>query len=87
MGEKRYASISEAIQNGLGTLVSRIFIVVGMPAILGMGSYIGYQVVDKLDKLVERVDRQHDGTVRDINRLDVRMTGVERDVEHLRSRQ
>lgn len=77
MSERKYKSISEAIQNGFGTLLSRGFIIVGMPAILGMGIWIGERVVATLDRLVERVDAQHDDTVKALNGLDVRLTVVE----------
>jgi hypothetical protein len=70
-------SLKDAIQNGMGTLVSRTFVIIGVPVIISMGSWIGYRMVDTLDKLVERVNAQHEDTVEKLNRLDVRVTVIE----------
>ena len=75
--EKKYANLSEAIQNGFGSLVSRAFIILGVPAIISMGSWIGYRMVGTLDKLVARVEQNHEETVSSLNKLDVRVSVIE----------
>ncbi len=79
-------SLSETIQNGVGTMVSRIFIIVGLPALMGMGVWIGERMVGTLDKLVEKVDSQHEDTVRQINGLDIRLTVTESNIRNLERR-
>lgn len=76
--------LAYAIQNGLGSLVSRIIVVVGVPLILGMGAYIGNHVVGaiadlavKLDQLNSKVETQHGDIVGAINKIDVRLSIVE----------
>lgn len=76
-------TFSETIQNGVGTMLSRIFIIVGLPALMGMGVWIGERMVSTLDKLIDKVDTQHDDTVRQLNGLDIRLTVTETNVKNL----
>jgi len=86
MSEKNGSKFSESLKNGTGTLISRLFIILGMPALMGMGVWIGDRMVGTLDKLVEKVDTQREDTVKAINKLDVRMTVTERDVQYLKAK-
>ena len=81
MSEKR--PFKEAIMNGPGTIISRIFIIVGLPACIGMGAWIGARLVSQLDHLSAVMATQHEDTVKSINILDVRLSVTERDIKYL----
>lgn len=78
--------IIDALQNGVGALISRLMIVIGVPAIMGMGVWIGERMVGELDHLSHKVDTQHDETMRSIGGLDARLTGTEHDIVFLKDR-
>lgn len=84
MTEKR--PFKEALMNGPGTIISRIFVIIGIPACIGMGAWIGNRLVGQLDHMATLMATQHEDTVKSINVLDVRLSVTERDIKYLSER-
>ena len=84
MTEKR--PFKEALMNGPGTVISRLFVIVGIPACIGMGAWIGNRLVAQLDHMAALMATQHEDTVKSINGLDVRLSVTERDIKYLSER-
>lgn len=91
MSEKR--PFKDALTNGTGTVISRLMVIIGFPALLLMSGFVGSRFVSqfdsmliKMDAMANKMDAQRDETNKSLNGLDVRLTGAERDIKYLSER-
>lgn len=75
--------IVNALKNGPGTISTRSFILVLLPALCAFSVWSGERLVAKLDDLDRKVDDNHVEVLRLNGTLDARVTGVEHDVNFL----
>lgn len=86
MSDEKPNKLKEALNNGVGTALSRLIIITMVPATLGLGAFIGNRVVGQIDELTRTVANQHEQTVTRVNSLDMRITGAEHDIAYLKDR-
>lgn len=56
------ASISKAVKGEFALGIQRIFVIVGIPILLGVGGFLGVRAVTNIDDLAKRIDHQGNKT-------------------------
>lgn len=75
--------LQKAAENALLILASRWFVIIGLPLIAAMGTFIGKSVWDDVREMKATLQAQYVETNRTISGLDVRLSVTETRVENL----
>lgn len=74
------------LESAILTLASRWFTVIGFPAMFAVSVYFGGQFVERIDSFIAEARQEFRQSDQRFNGIDVRLTGAERDIEHLKAR-
>lgn len=77
--KKTHNTLSDAIQNGPGTISARVIILTVLPTLLGLSVWSAERIVSSLDELIAKVENNHVEVLQVTGKLDARITGVEHD--------
>lgn len=80
---KSHNTLSEAIQNGPGTVSTRLIILTVLPALFGFSIWSGERLVNHFDELAAKVEANHVEVLQATSKLAERVTGAEHDVAAL----
>ena len=83
---KNHNTLSEAIQNGPGTISTRLIILTVLPALFGFSIWSGERLVTKLDEIDHKVEINHVEVLQLTGKLESRVTGAEHDILSLQHR-
>jgi hypothetical protein len=78
--------LEKAAESALLRLAARWMILIGFPAMFAFSVWAGQTIVGGINEFIKEARQEFKDQDDRMNGFDVRLTGVERDVEHLRSR-
>ena len=76
----KLATLGEALQNGPGTVSSRLIILIVLPALFGFSVWSGERIINHMDELTKQVLDNHVEVLQITGDLKARVTGTEHDI-------
>jgi len=78
--------LENAAESAMLRLAARWMILIGFPAMFAFSVWAGQTIMGGINEFIREARQEFKDQDQRVNGLDVRLTGVERDVENMRSR-
>ena len=78
--------LEAAAESAFLKLAARWMILIGFPAMFGISVWAGQTIVGGINEFIKEARQEFKDQDQRLNGFDVRLTGVERDVEYLKAR-